>query len=128
VLFTGRPEQTRPTRTRYCFLQASSAAALIGLSFATAKFERVFDRLEMRELPLPTEGALALSRFVRWPPGLGLVLLAMASLIVLAQKGVLDPVLKKLFWANVLFLFPGVGCWVMSIFIPILKIQHSLEK
>lgn len=128
MLPPGRTEQTRSSRTGYCFLQAASAAALIGLSFVTAKFERIFSDMEMRQLPIPTEGALALSRWVREPVGLVLVLLALSVLIGLAQKGALDQVLQNLIWANALFLFFGAGFWVMAIFLPIIKIQQALQK
>ena len=82
----------------------------------------------MRELPLPTEAFLALSRFVRWPPGLAMVIMLEAALMILAWRGSLDRMLKNLIGANVVALLVLVPFWLLGISMPIVKIQQSLNK
>jgi len=118
----------RPPRRSYAVLQGVSGAELIPAAFITAKFETIFEQMEMRELPAPTEAFLALCRFVRWPLGMGCLIVGVTALIVLALRGALDRYLGKLIWANGLLLFFGVGFWVLSIFTPIIKIQQQLNK
>ena len=101
---------------------------LVGFAFITEKFEAIFQQMEMKELPLPTEAFLALARFVRWPFGLGLLSLVELGLIALAQRGILDRLLKKLIWANVIFLLLILPLYVLSIFLPIIRIQQALSK
>jgi len=128
----GTPEpQTSispPRRLAFIVLQLSAAVSLVTLSFVTGSFEKVFAEMEMRELPLPTEGILALSRFLRWPPGLALFVILVALIVYGARRGALDLILKKLIWANVIALLVMIPLWVLSIFLPIIKIQQQLEK
>lgn len=117
-----------PPRKLYMVLQAVSAAALIGVSLVTRKFEQIFIQMEMRELPLPTEAFLALSRLVNSQPGRLLVAAATALLLVLARRGMLDRVLKPLLKINIVYLVLLGPFWVLSIYMPIVKIQQTLAK
>ncbi|HLY74148.1 MAG TPA: hypothetical protein VKU80_08525 [Planctomycetota bacterium] len=117
-----------PPRLTYVLLQAATGVVLVGFAFITEKFEVIFRQMEMKELPLPTEAFLALARFVRWPVGLVLLSLVDLSLIALAQRGILDRPLKKLVWANVIFLLLVVPFYVLSVFLPIIRIQQALSK
>jgi hypothetical protein len=80
------------------------------------------------EPPLPTEAFLALARFVRWPVGRVLLSLMELGLIALAQRGILDRLLKKLIRGNVSFLLLVVPFYVPSTFLPIIRIQQELSK
>jgi len=125
------PEETRqarPLRTGDCRLQVSSVAVWIGLCFKTAGFERIDERMEIHDLPLPTESSLRPEPVERSPVGLGLALIGLATLILLAQKGVLDRHLKRLMGANALLFLLGFPFRVLSVFMPLLRIQKDLSK
>jgi hypothetical protein len=127
----ARPEgapPSAPPRLLTSVLQTLSGMALGALAFITAGFDEVFQKLEMRELPLPTEAFLALSRFIRWPVGSALFVLLELGLVALIVRGTLDRILKKLIVANGLFLTLLVPFYVLSIFLPIIRIQQALDK
>lgn len=122
------PSSPRPPRLSCGILQGVTGAALIPVVFITAKLETIFEQMEMRELPAPTEAFLALCRFLRWPPGMGFLVVGVAALILLALRGALDRFLKRMIWADILAWILGRPFWVLSILMPIIKIQQQLKK
>jgi type II secretory pathway component PulF len=109
-------------------MQVLSGAALVALAFLAGSFQQIFEQMEMKELPLPTEAFLALSAFLRRPVGLiGFCLLELA-LIALMLRGSLDRVLRKWTVANAIFLTLLIPFYVLSVHLPIIKIQQTLGK
>lgn len=128
----GQPAGERPKpawpRGVGAFLQALSGMLLVTLAFGSAPFERVFEQMEMRKLPAPTEAFLALSGFLRSPAGLigfGLVELGLIALIL---RGSLDRVLRKWTVANAIGVALLIPFYVLTVYLPVLRIQHELGK
>jgi hypothetical protein len=115
-------------RRWYALLQTSSAAVLVGLSVITWKFDEIYRQMEMHYLPLPTEVAVAWSRFIRWPVGFSIFAVFVIVVILLAQRGLFDRFLKKLILGNVLAIAIMIPFWVLAVYMPIVKIQQTLEK
>ena len=119
---------SRALRIWYCVVQTIALLVLVYLSFIARKFEEIFIQLEMKGLPLPSEFCIAVARFVRHPAVVVLLAVAAVALVVLALRGALDRRLRRLITANVVATGVLVGFYVLSLFLPILRIQHELEK
>ena len=110
------------------FLQGVTGAVLVAFAFLTAPFEKIYEQLEMRELPAPTQAFLALCGFLRRPMGLiGFSLLELV-LMALILRGSLDRILQKWIVADAIGLTLLVPFYVLSVYLPIIRIQQSLAK
>jgi hypothetical protein len=124
---TPAASPSKPPRLTFSLLVASVAILLLPISFVTERFQKIYEQLEMRDLPLLTELFLAMAQFIRRPAGFVILGVVEIALISLALRGHLDRALKPLIWMSwgVLFLLTSV--WVLGIYMPILRVQHALQ-
>lgn len=99
-----------------------------GLSVAAREVEAVFQQLSMTMLPPPTEGFLALARFVGSPLGFAVFTLAALGASAVILRGGADRRLKPLTIAAVVATVLVNGLFALSIYLPILKIQQHLSR
>jgi type II secretory pathway component PulF len=123
---TPSPEP-RFLRSVYCVIQAGAFVVFGILCWITKKFEEIYDQLGMTDLPVPTVLFLLLARFARSPIGMATFSACLIVLVVLARRGTFDERLKKLIWGNFLGLFGLTGFITLAIFLPIIKIQETLN-
>jgi type II secretory pathway component PulF len=119
---------SRALRIWYSVIQGVSLSVFVGLCWISKKFEEIFAQLEMRHLPAPTELVLAVAPLVRTPGGLFLLGAIGVALSILGIRGKFDRLLRKLIGINVLGTLGLMAFVVLSLFLPIIQIQHALEK
>lgn len=127
---TGADQSGAPRVRRfgYCFIQVSTLLILIGLSHMARHSEQVFIQLEMRSLPGITGMILGLASFVRSPAGAAIIAIGGLTLIVLALRGTLDPVLKKLIVLNLIGAALFIPVFYLSLQLPLRQIRAQLES
>jgi len=88
---------------------------MVTATIVTYRFGKVFAELDTRKLPIPTEVVLAISKALQHPLGMGVAVFAVATMVMLGIKGLLDRFLKLLIGLNViwlaLFLLATVTTW-----------------
>jgi hypothetical protein len=109
------------------FLIVAFFAMTAFLSFEATRYEELFRQLEMKVLPVPTEGFLAMAAFVRSP--VGLIVWTLGALIGagLVQMGVFDGRLKAVAALLILAILASAGLYFIGVRLPIVKIQRALE-
>ena len=115
-------------RIWYAAIQAVVLAVFVRLCWVCVEFELIFEQLDMKHLPVPTEAFLALARAVRTPVGTILVAALAVVLAMLGLRGKFDPRLRKLIAGNVIGLAFLIGFGLLSLYLPIIKIQQALER
>src|SRR5262245_5297981 len=103
-------------------------AMMVGVGWWARRYEEIFKQLEMHQLPLPTEGMLALGRFVRTTGGVVTVVAVGLILTMLAAKGALDKVLVKLVVINCIFISLIIPFAVFPLHSPVAQIQRKLSE
>lgn len=97
------------------------------LSQAAVHSEAIFLQLEMKALPAPTEGFLALAGALRTPLGRAVWLLAGLGLAALAFRGAFDRHLNGFIALTVLLLLLLPGFYYLALQLPIWRIERSLR-
>ncbi|MBI3855009.1 MAG: hypothetical protein HY293_04885 [Planctomycetes bacterium] len=125
------PEPAPAPRALRLWYLASLIVALgttVGVCWFARGYEAIFEQMEMRVLPLPTESLLSLGQFVRSAAGTVAVLLLAGVLIALTLKGLFDEVLIKLILANSIWATLIIPFAYLSLHLPIVQIQRALEN
>jgi type II secretory pathway component PulF len=124
----GATAPAKPPRLTFALLVSFIAILLVPISFVTARFQKIYEQLDMKELPLPTELFLAMAQFIRQPAGFIALGVLEFTLILLTVRGTLDRGLKPLIWIGwgVLILLTSV--YVLGIYMPIIRMQPALEQ
>jgi hypothetical protein len=121
------PPPPRSLRVGYAVVQSATVALVVTLCWIARGFERVYDQLDLKALPAPTELFLAAARFVRTPAGSIAVGLLGGGLVVMGLRGTFDRWLRKLIAGNVVGGALLLAFYVLSLYIPILRIQDALK-
>jgi len=100
---------------------------LTGLGWFARGYDEIFNQMEMRQLPLPTEGILALGRFIRTAVGILVVIGVAAALVTLTILGAFDKFLVKLIVLNCIAIGLVLPVGYLSLHMPIVHIQRALE-
>jgi len=117
----------RSLRAWYCACVVIFLTMLTGLGWFARGYDEIFNQMEMRQLPLPTEGILALGRFIRTAVGILVVIGVAAALVTLTILGAFDKFLVKLIVLNCIAIGLVLPVGYLSLHMPIVHIQRALE-
>lgn len=94
----------KPPRLLFAMLAGLTFLAMVGGSFLLGGSGRAVAEMELKDLPIPTELVLKISRFLQTPVGVAVAIFSFLMVLLLTIKGVLDRVLKVLIGLNVVWL------------------------
>lgn len=115
-------------RLWFCVSLLLGLGLLVGVCWYARSYEEIFNQMEMRQLPLPTESLLALGRFVRTTVGLMTVVALGVGLSVLTVRGTFDRVLIRGVVINCIGIALLIPFAYLSLHMPIVQMQRQLEK
>jgi len=116
----------KPPRLLFAMLFGLTFLAMVGGSYVLRGVDRVSAEMEMKDLPIPTEVVVKISRFLQTPVGIAVAVFCFVTVLLLTIKGVLDRILKLLIGLNAAWL---VAFLLMSwsSFFALVRISEALK-
>jgi hypothetical protein len=116
----------KPPRLLFAVLLGITFCVMVGAGLMLRGADRAFAELEIKQLPLPTELALKITRILQTPAGAAVAVFCFLTVLLLTIKGLLDRVIKLLIGLNVAWLIVFLlSSW--SVFLAVFKISAALK-
>jgi len=122
------PPPSKALRRWYALIQIVSLSTFVVLSWLAQGIERVYQHLEFKALPAPTELSITIAQGVRSAAGSVVLALTAILLVAFGLRGTFDRHLRALIKINVIGTALMIGFYVLSLYMPILRIQQALNQ
>ncbi len=116
----------KPPRLLFSMLLGITFLVMVGAAYMLRGIDRIYTELQIRELPIPTEVAMQISRFLQTPVGMAVAIFCFLTVLLLTLKGILDRLLKLLIGLNVAWLVVFLLASWSSLMV-LIKIDEALK-